>query len=271
MYPIAILALRRKRWRLGGITAAVIACHLLWIAPDFASAQPTPEKRDGTTLRIFSSNLLMVHPNPYELAAEVLESQADILLLQEYSPRWQETLREMTAFDHYPHRVGVAREDSFGTIIFSKLPLESPRVWDVAGLPMTRARIQVGIHSIELVNVHTLPPRLADYIPTWRAQMDMLIKHVKQSPIPIALIGDFNATQHSEPYRRLISAGLYDAHRDRGRGYASTFPNGLFPLPPIRIDHALLSNPIRCLNIQEGLGNGSDHRPLIIDLWVPNQ
>ena len=68
-----------------------------------------------------------------------------------------------------------------------------------------------------------------------------------------------------------VADRLRSAHVDRGRGYAITWPNGMFPLPPIRIDHALLSPEVECLAISEGIGTGSDHRPLVVDLRVHGQ
>ena len=89
-----------------------------------------------------------------------------------------------------------------------------------------------------------------------------------EQPEPLVVIGDFNATQHSLLYEQLISGRLRSAHEDRGRGYATTWPNGKRPFPPIRIDQAFLSPQVECISIVEGVGPGSDHKPLILDLRV---
>jgi endonuclease/exonuclease/phosphatase (EEP) superfamily protein YafD len=82
------------------------------------------------------------------------------------------------------------------------------------------------------------------------------------------VVGDFNATQHSRVYEQLMSGHFRSAHEDRGRGYATTWPNGLRPVPPIRIDQALMSPQVECVSIVEGTGLGSDHKPLILELRV---
>jgi endonuclease/exonuclease/phosphatase (EEP) superfamily protein YafD len=61
---------------------------------------------------------------------------------------------------------------------------------------------------------------------------------------------------------------MRSAHDDRGRGYATTWPNDKFWLPPIRIDQAFLSPDVACKRIVEGHGKGSDHRPIVVDLTV---
>ena len=80
------------------------------------------------------------------------------------------------------------------------------------------------------------------------------------------VVGDFNASEHSIVYMRLTEHRLRSAHDDRGRGYATTWPNGEYWCPPIRIDHAFVSPEIEVERIVEGRGRGSDHKPLIVDL-----
>jgi endonuclease/exonuclease/phosphatase (EEP) superfamily protein YafD len=72
-------------------------------------------------------------------------------------------------------------------------------------------------------------------------------------------------------YKQLRAAGLRSAHDDRGRGYATTWPNGKWLLPPIRIDQAFLSGDVECTGITEGRGEGSDHKSLIVDIRVRKQ
>jgi hypothetical protein len=42
-------------------------------------------------------------------------------------------------------------------------------------------------------------------------------------------------------------------------------------VPPIRIDQAFLSPDVECLGIAEGVGRGSDHKPLILDLLIRDE
>jgi endonuclease/exonuclease/phosphatase (EEP) superfamily protein YafD len=86
----------------------------------------------------------------------------------------------------------------------------------------------------------------------------------------LVAIGDFNATQYSLVYEQLKAGGLRSAHDDRGRGCATTWPNGMVLVPPIRIDQAFLSAEVVCQGIAEGVGRGSDHKPLILDVQLSN-
>ena len=134
---------------------------------------------------------------------------------------------------------------------------------------MSQATLAVNDTVLTIYNVHPLPPRTIAYTEVFHAQMRALHSRLLKEPGPRLVMGDFNITQHGRWMDRLERIGLRSAHVDRGRGWATTFPNGVFLLPPIRLDHALLSPDLGCARISEGSGFGSDHQPLILDLLVP--
>ncbi len=262
-YPIAAFAAFKRNKPLALAAAVVVVAHLSWIAPDFLPSDPKPTL--PRSVRIFSANLLMINPDPSGIISELNASDPDVLLFQEYSPRWEAALQDADIPARYPHFVGIARPDSFGTAIYSKRPLDDARVIDVEGLPMTQATLRADT-PLSLINVHTLPPRTAEYTKVFRTQMRALERFAKEHKNPLAMIGDFNVTQHAASYQSLREVGARAAHRERGRGYAVTFPNGIFPLPPVRLDHALMFGAVRCAAIEEGMGANSDHRPLLVEL-----
>ncbi len=200
------------------------------------------------------------------MVEEIRRAGADIVLLQEYSARWHAELGESGVLAPYPHRVSRVRNDSFGTAIYSKLPFVAAEIVDLEGQPMSTARVAFARREVDILNVHTLPPRLSAYLPTWRAQTAWLRERARRAEDPLIMVGDFNATQHSRAYAELLQAGLVDSHREVGRGYATTFPNGLAPVPPIRIDHVFHTSQLKCVSLSEGVGAGSDHRPLSVRL-----
>ena len=269
VYPVLVAALCRRRWRLAGASAAVAGCHLAWVLPDFAPAAKLPDHLDrGVSLRIVSANLFAGNPSRERLAKELLDADADVLLLQEYSPSWVKVLQSAGLFEKYPHRVFKVRADAFGIALFSKWPLSDAEIWRVSDLPMARATVHVGDARLRVVNVHPLPPRSPQYVRVWNEQLAALAEELAEETGPVVAVGDYNATQHSAWHRRLTSGRMRSAHLDRGRGWAITWPNGQMRLPPIRIDHALLSPEVACREIAEGEGAGSDHQPLVVDLVI---
>jgi endonuclease/exonuclease/phosphatase (EEP) superfamily protein YafD len=77
--------------------------------------------------------------------------------------------------------------------------------------------------------------------------------------------GDFNSTPDSDLATRMRDLAD-DAWEAAGRGFGFTWPNGLFPYPPIRIDHVFLSRDFGVLAARVGEGAGSDHRPVMADV-----
>ena len=73
---------------------------------------------------------------------------------------------------------------------------------------------------------------------------------------------------YNEWMDKLTGLGLREAHEAVGRSFATTWPNGERLLPPIRIDHVLVDSTLVPTAAAEGRGQGSDHRPIIVNLAV---
>ena len=63
-----------------------------------------------------------------------------------------------------------------------------------------------------------------------------------------------------------MSALADDAWDTGGRGFGFTWPNGMFPYPPIRLDHVFVSRDLGVRSARVGEGVGSDHRPVVADV-----
>ena len=152
--------------------------------------------------------------------------------------------------------------------MFSRIPLiENKDKWFVGSCLQT-IEIPVGSKTLRIIGLHAPRPQKLqkdNYDEFWANAVPMILSEQG----PLVVVGDFNATQYSAVYKRLTSGGLRSAHQDRGRGYATTWPNGQYWLPSlIRIDQALISPEIECVSITEGEGKGSDHEPLVLDVKI---
>ncbi len=248
---------RRRIW--AGLVAAGVLAPTLDIASTYAARTVPPSCGAGITL--LSANLLMVHPDPPVLAAEILAADADILAFQEYSPRWEAEFGLDGLMERYPHRVDIVRSDSFGTAIWSRVPLLTASLFELTGLPQSRATVQIGAGAVEILNVHTLPPRSLEYLWPHLEALDEIGGWMEDTDQPFIVTGDFNAGAHTAFAARARRAAD-DAWELAGRGPGTTWPNGVFPLPPMRLDHIYLSRDLTVEQIHIGTGSGSDHRPL---------
>jgi endonuclease/exonuclease/phosphatase (EEP) superfamily protein YafD len=198
---------------------------------------------------------------------EIARADPDVIVLVEIGRWWYEELRKLPAFA--PYKYGTSANNSFlgDVAVFSRRPTSRLQLMWAQDRLNCVLDLPLGDVGLRLFCLHS-PRPLADtpnlYSEYWQQTERMLADQRE----PLIVIGDFNATQHSLVYERLTSRRLRSAHEDRGRGYATTWPNGFHLLPPIRIDQVLLSPQVECVSIVEGLGTGSDHRPLVLDVRV---
>lgn len=265
-----------RRWWLGTANLAIIGCHLYWLAPDYLrdrrfespAATTNANEAAGRPLRIFFANVRAENRERDALLREIRDARPDVIVLVEFSQAWNTGFRQSTLVAEYPYGSGLDLAQANAVSILSNLPLRNDtREW-FAGRCVETVEVQLGSRSLRLVGLHAPRPmryRDNDYEGYWKDVLPLLMSEQH----PLVVIGDFNATQHSLVYHELKASGLRSAHEARGRGYATTWPNGRVWVPPIRIDQALLSSDVECVDIAEGVGAGSDHKPLILDIRLP--
>jgi endonuclease/exonuclease/phosphatase (EEP) superfamily protein YafD len=267
-YIVAAVAVLQRRWLLAGLNALIIACHLTWIAPDFQPAAPTQPAAladISRTVKIFCANIRATSPDHESVLKEIASVDPDIVVLIEYRRWWTHSLRESPVLRPYVYGTNLAAPYNGEVGVFSRIPISNQQMIWVETHVNNVVDISLGNSSLRLFALHSPRPfyeQPFDYGGFWRQELPLL----SRQPRPLVVIGDFNATQYSRVYQDLTSMGLRSAHVDRGRGYATTWPNGDNPLPPIRIDQAFLSPQVECLSITEGIGLGSDHKPLILEI-----
>jgi len=90
-------------------------------------------------------------------------------------------------------------------------------------------------------------------------QAELLNRHIKNSPYPVLLAGDFNDTPISYAYENIAKV-LNDNYLVAGFGFGGTY-NG--PLPPFRIDYIFSSPEFKVSKFNNYNVEFSDHKPII--------
>jgi endonuclease/exonuclease/phosphatase (EEP) superfamily protein YafD len=256
---------------------AVAACHVTWLAPEFLrdgrfdsyGGATTAAASDSPTLRIFFANARADNELPEDFLREIETVNPDVIVLVEFLPWFRGVAQTSPALKPYLYGTPQNQPRGGEIALYSKIPIDNARhIW-AAQRPSLAFDIRVGGRPLRVVCLHSPRPSpwprdlpQNDYRTFW----DTMLPAVLELPDPAVVVGDFNATPHSRVYHLLTADRFRSAHDDRGRGYATTWPNGQFPVPPIRIDQALLSPSVECVQIAEGAGLGSDHKPLILDV-----
>lgn len=222
------------------------------------------------------------------IAWEVVQADPDILVLQDAghlvpegkpisaAVRTMLGAREVYAFGQY--------------VVASRYPLKGCRPGDIAfrGNPHSYVRCTILISGteLELVTAHFLSPReglnatrqggdFEDWEQNFTdrlSQADRLATDLAASPRPLIVAGDLNAPEGSPIVHALLDIGLRDAFSSAAVGFGYTHGHSLRPgLSFLRIDHILVSPTLGVRNCAVGGKEGSDHRPVIADLWLTRE
>ena len=254
--------------RMGGsfdVAAIATLLHALWIAPDLCSAaRPIPN--DGVAFRVL---LLNVHTESTafdQVRALIDDVRPDLIGLMEVDRRWLDELAPAVA--SYPGRLEQPRADNFGVALYARKPLAGA-IEQGGRLP--RVVAQVGLDGAELavLLVHPLPPVSGPSLAAQRATLEAVADRARAISTPLLIMGDFNATPWSSPFRRLVDrTGLCDSRA--GFGIGASFPATSTVLR-IPIDHVLVSCSIGVRERRIERDVGSDHLPVVLDLVVPRR
>ncbi len=249
------------------ISAFLVLTQVVWTYPEVhAGVGISQTARDAPAIRVFTANLLDENPDATEIAQEVRDSGADIVLLEEFGRHNREVFEATDVLDAYPYQLEFEQDSPFGALLASKLPFVDSALVDVGGLTMPSAVVETAIGPVGVICVHTNRPVSSAEIGGWTAQHAALARRVRERTMPLIFAGDFNATTSHRPFRDLLGAGITDANRARGKGLSNSWPNDRAFPPLIRIDHVLSTAEMVPLRVRNGNGNGSDHVPLIVDL-----
>jgi endonuclease/exonuclease/phosphatase (EEP) superfamily protein YafD len=275
-YAVGIAAAWRKRWRMLATSGLLCVLHLIDVLPGALVAVPDPPAEQlaaGVTIRAVTANLSYANETMPVLAAEVAAFDADLLCLPEYTPDWVSPIAATTIPQSLPFMVRHTASGPFGMALFSRWEIREERIEMWSGVPAIRAVVAVprsdgNAREVVVWCCHPPPPRPSMFV-LWREWQDAFLAAFKADLAgsrPVIAMGDFNCTPYHDAYRQLLATGARSAHRERGRELSITWGNWEMAPNLIRIDHVFVSEPIAVRSVREGIGAGSDHRPVIAEL-----
>lgn len=271
-YAILILAIGVRRQRLVLAASLLVGWHLSIVVPSLSPLGGSNPAIGPTQseLRVFYANVGKESRQQDALFDEIREAEPDVLVLTEFTEAWHNEFHASELPANFPHATHLEKYTPAATVIYSRLPITEDELVYESRRIVVKARLEAGDSEVCVYAIHAPRPLrspLHRYDEYWDLVLSDLGDEVGNGPL--LLIGDFNATPYSLIIRKVRQQlGLRDCHAVAGRGWVTTWPNGTRALPPIRIDHALISPGLDCAAITEGHGVGSDHRPLIVDLAV---
>jgi len=260
---VCALVAALARWRKTAVAIGLLAAvNLALVVPLYIG----PSRPATGELRIVSFNVLASNRRFAEVVDFIRRSEADVVVLHEVTSRWEQAIEEAAAtFDDWPYEITEARArgDLFGSLVLVK----SGAVVESFGFALTDPRaIEILLpDGVALLAIHPLSPssefraqqndRQLLFATDWAAGQDG----------PTIVVGDFNATPWSYPFRRLISTADL-SNSARGFGLDLSYPADGNPLIRVPIDHLLFSDGLAVVDRSLGPAMGSDHFPLTVDM-----
>ncbi|WP_041939775.1 MULTISPECIES: endonuclease/exonuclease/phosphatase family protein [Frankia] len=267
-YATLAVAFALRRNLLLILSVVLVAVHLFWSVPELLPGDAEDAPQGSARLRIMSANLLYRNAHADRLGAQIRSANPDVLILVELSPLTLSRVNASGALAGFPYREVHPDDGAFGAAIYSRFPLRDAATPVVGGSMSLRATVEVDENRrFVMYAVHTISPTSGSYTGRWRTQLTALRHEAQHATLPVVMAGDFNATRDHRPLRRLVSAGVRDAHDVVGGGWEPTWNARSVVLPPVlRIDHVLTSPAFAVTGFQVGHDFGSDHLPVIADL-----
>ncbi len=267
---LLVAALLRRRGMVWLAAAALLsqAVPALW-AVSRANPAYAAGTCDGPTLRVATVNLWYANDDPRRMLDWLAANEPDLVVLQEVSPAWIDALA--ATLPAYPHRELLARNDPYGIGVLSRLPLGQVTALDLAGdgLPSLQVTADLAGHPLQLLGLHTHWP----VTPGLQQARDRVLQQAaalaRGQPSSSIVLGDLNLTPYAPAFTRLVqSSGLRDALDDRA--WRPTWQASFWPLA-LPIDHVLVPSASCVLDTAIGPDIGSDHRPVLVTLRLPQQ
>ncbi|RMG73154.1 MAG: hypothetical protein D6711_11395 [Chloroflexi bacterium] len=262
LLPIAFML---RLWQTAGRLSILALLGVIWFGPFFQPPH-TQLPSGGTVLTLVTFNAWGNNNTQPDQAVDwLMQQDADIILLQEYTPLIGEKL------DYPEHAMNA------GLHLFSRYPIvESSDVNGHQRVVLDINEQQIAIYHVHLAYPLDHPPRfelpllrtISRYDETERnQQIKALLQTLKDETLPFIVGGDFNMSQHSLIYSDLALL-MGDSFRSTNTGLGATWSTQM-PFPTLRLDYIWHQRTIHALKTNVGPNLGSDHLPLVAWLELP--
>lgn len=223
--------------------------------------------KGANNISILIGNVYQYNRKVNEYKDLIASQDPDLFLLVETDEWWHQQMDPIKS--KYPHHITVPLENTYGMLLYSKLPLNNGSVKYLVedGIPSIEAdvRLRSG-KTLKLFCLHPTPPVPQENPRSTERDKEILLvgKKAKECKCPVIVIGDLNdvAWSYTNELFGKVS-GLLDPRR--GRGFYNSF-NAKYFFLRFPLDHIFCSSDFALSDLKRLKSCGSDHFPMFVNL-----
>jgi endonuclease/exonuclease/phosphatase (EEP) superfamily protein YafD len=265
--PLAFVVAAAALWQHSlalAVGAATVGFGVLGLSvPLVVTPDQLSPSDNATEITVAAVNLLYSNPRVGEVADQLLELDADVLVFSEFTPEHRDMLMGHPLADSYPFQINRDGLLAGGSAVWSRIPMTENAPPETVNRTID-ASLDGPNGPVRLFAVH--PPTPVFNLAGWQREIDDIGERAGDSGEPTLVVGDFNASYWHPNFRDLLDRGLTDAHMANGRGWSTSWPADEFIPPFVRLDHALTNDGLVSTAVQDFRVAGSDHVGLIVTI-----
>ncbi len=264
---LCLLALWQKQYKLSLLLLFVLVINISMVAPYY---WPASSRSGPPILRLLLMNVLYDNTASQPMLETIDRLKPDVLVIEELTPFWITSVYPKLK-SQYPYSVYQARQDTFGIGIFSRKKLKNAKVASFCShcQPSAMAEVTLRGEPVSIIAMHPIIPLSQAWFDQQKSQFQALTNLAGRQTQPLIVVGDFNTTPWSYPYRQTL-ARMRMTDTQTGFGLQPTWP-AYAGLPWLPLDHCWVSKSFVTLDRKTGRLPGSDHYYLSVSLGWRNK
>lgn len=245
---VVFLMLRSKRLALVCLFCCATLCLYLKNASNISLAAPQVVLNQESKFSISHFNLSSLQDNLDEDLDLIDQLGSDILVLQEFTPQFQDQIIEHYSAVYSDHTEFV-RMDDYGQVIFTSFPVINKDTFLIYNMPVLRLRLQIRDgRVIQLISHYNLPPITTKYKEDSKLAFSQLADFIAQSEEPVLYLGTLNyVSWDNELVRFRYNAKLNDSRKSFFPSFSNN-DKSLFYAP---VDHIFYNDYLDCLQFKK--------------------
>lgn len=241
---IIFLIFRQQRLLLASFLCSAALC--LFLKSYSNGAIMLPKQTSEIALKVAYLNTADADADYEQLMESILDSDADLITIQEVTPDWSSILESSLA-EKYPYQKIITRIDFYGQAVFSKFPFQEIDTFHYNDIPNIKGSIQLpdSRKIVTFVASHTTPSfKSTSFYKDLRDHLNTIVEQLQDVEGPKIALGAFNTVEWStelQDFRNILR--LNSSRRD-------TNPFGQIPY-----EHIFYSSNLECVGFSSILSS----------------